>query len=295
MQLIEENKWKSLIESLKTDFNNLETNKERAKRILKERIIEAVKKNAVDNCGVLFSGGVDSTLIAFILKKINIKFTCYSVGLENAQDLQFAEKVASALSFDLKTKVITLEEFEQIVKKVVKILNEPDVTKVGVGSVVYAASLLAKKDKVNVLFSGLGSEELFAGYERHLVAFGNNNFEALHKECWDGLINMWKRDLDRDFRITKNVGVDVRAPFLDVDVIKTAMSIHPVYKIDKSIKKIIVREIAEDFGIPKEFSWRPKKAAQYGSKFIIGIDKLAKNKGFKLKRDYLQNLVDVQL
>ena len=230
---MEENNWKSLIESIKTDFDSLETNKERSKRILKEKIINAIKKNAVNNCGVLFSGGVDSTLIAFILKKLNLNFTCYSVGLENAQDLEFAEKAASALSLNLKTRVITPEEFEQIIKKVTKILNEPDVTKVGVGSVLYAAASLAKQDSINVLFSGLGSEEIFAGYERHLEAL-NKGFAVLHEECFNGLKNMWQRDLKRDFLIAKNLGIELKAPFLDLEVIKAAMSIHPMHKIDKN-------------------------------------------------------------
>ena len=272
MQLIEENKWKSLIESIKTDFNNLETNKERAKRILKEKIINAVKNNAVNNCAVLFSGGIDSTLIAFILKQLDANFTCYSVGLENAQDLQFAEKVAGALSLNLKTRIITIDEFEQIVKKVTKILNEPDVMKVGVGSVVYAASLLAKKDNKQVIFSGLGSEEIFAGYQRHEEAL-DKGFAVVHEECLNGLKDMWQRDLKRDVLIANNIGVELKLPFLDINVIKAAMNIHPVYKIDKTTKKIIIREIAEDIGIPKEIACRPKKAAQYGSKFILGMDK----------------------
>ena len=291
---MEENNWKSLIESIKTDFDSLETNKERSKRILKEKIINAIKKNAVNNCGVLFSGGVDSTLIAFILKKLNLNFTCYSVGLENAQDLEFAEKAASALSLNLKTRVITPEEFEQIIKKVTKILNEPDVTKVGVGSVLYAAASLAKQDSINVLFSGLGSEEIFAGYERHLEAL-NKGFAVLHEECFNGLKNMWQRDLKRDFLIAKNLGIELKAPFLDLEVIKAAMSINPMHKIDKNTKKIILREIAEELGLPKDIAQRPKKAAQYGSNFTKGIDKLASKNGFKLKRDYLKHLVDMQL
>ena len=290
MQLIEENKWKSLIESIKTDFNNLETNKERAKRILKEKIINAVKSNAVNNCAVLFSGGIDSTLIAFILKKLDVDFTCYSVGLENAQDLQFAEKVAAILSLNLKARIITINEFEQIVKKVTKILNEPDVMKVGVGSVVYAASLLAKHDNKQEIFSGLGSEEIFAGYQRHEEAL-DKGFAVVHEECFNGLKCMWQRDLKRDVLIANDIGVELKLPFLDMNVIKAAMNIHPVYKIDQTTKKIIIREIAEGMGIPKEIAYRPKKAAQYGSKFILGMDKLAKKNGFKLKKDYLNSLL----
>jgi len=80
---------------------------------------------------------------------------------------------------------------------------------------------------------------------------------------------------------------------MDIDVIKTAMQIHPMYKIDNLNKKIILREIAQEYGIEKEFAWRKKKAAQYGSNFVKGIDKLAKKNGFGTKKEYLQNLLSV--
>ena len=52
-----------------------------------------------------------------------------------------------------------------------------------------------------------------------------------------------------------------------------------------------LREIAEDMGLDKEFAYRKKKAAQYGSNFVKGIDKLAKKHGFNTKKEYLQRLL----
>lgn len=285
-----EKEWKSFINSIENDFDNLETNKVRAKRILKEKIINSIKNNATNNNGVLFSGGIDSTLISLILKKLNISFSCYSVGLENSLDIKYAEKIAKELGFKLKTKILSLKEFEKTIKNTIKILNEADVTKVSVATVVYSASLLAKNDNVITLLSGLGSEEIFAGYQRHENAF-DNGFEALHKECWNGLKQIWSRDIKRDLLISKANNITLKLPFLDKDVIKSAMGIHPMYKLDKNNNKIILREIAEDLGLRKEFAWRKKKAAQYGSNFIKGIDKLAKNQGFNYKKDYLTSLL----
>jgi len=289
MDYASEKEWKTLINSLENDFNSLETNKKRAIREVGGRIVKSVKKNAADNCGVLFSGGIDSTLISFILKKLNIDFICYSVGLENAQDIEWAEKVARALGFKLKTRILSLDGLETVVKAVTNILKEADVMKVSVGSVFYSASLLAKKDGINILFSGLGSEEIFAGYERHLNAM--QSWENVHKECWNGLKNMWERDMKRDFLIAKHNNIELRLPFLDKEVIASAMNIHPMYKISKDEKKIILREIAQEMGLPKEFAWRKKKAAQYGSNFIKGLDKLARMNRFEYKKDYLRSLV----
>ena len=71
-----------------------EMNRERAKRALAAKIIDAVKKRAVGKFGILLSGGVDSSLIAFIAKKLNCEFICYTVGLENSEDVAWANKAA---------------------------------------------------------------------------------------------------------------------------------------------------------------------------------------------------------
>src|SRR3989338_5156899 len=140
-----------------------------------------------------------------------------------------------------------------------------------------------------IAFKCLGSEEIFAGYERHLNAM--QSWENVHKECWNGLKNMWERDMKRDFLIAKHNNIELRLPFLDKEVIASAMNIHPMYKISKDEKKIILREIAQEMGLPKEFAWRKKKAAQYGSNFIKGLDKLARMNRFEYKKDYLRSLV----
>ncbi len=290
-KLIPQDLWMKLIGSIENNFDNLETNKERAKRELAESIINSIKRRIVPKFGILFSGGVDSSLIAFVAKQLKCNFTCYTVGIEGSDDIAWAKKVADEYKFNFKYKILSLDELESILKNTIKILNDADIVKVSVGSVLYAGGKLALADGNNVLFGGLGSEEIFAGYQRHEQAMQNNNFEALHKECWNGLRNMWQRDLLRDFAIAKNLGLDLRAPFLDKDLIKTAMNVHPMFKLDKENKKIILRDAAEFIGLKKEFAWRKKQAAQYGSNFVNGIEKLAKRNGFKFKKDYLQSLL----
>ena len=289
-KLIPEELWVKFVNGLENDFDSLETNKERAKRELAEAIVNAIKKRLIPRFGILFSGGVDSSLIAFVAKQLKCNFTCYTVGIEGSDDIEWAQKIANEYGFNFKHNVLNSEEFEDVLKNAARILNDADIVKVSVGSVLYAAGKLALSDGNHVLFGGLGSEEIFAGYQRHEDAL-KNSFEALHKECWNGLKGMWQRDLLRDFTIAKNLGLNLRAPFLDKDLIKVAMNVHPMLKLDKDNKKIILREAAEFIGLKREFAWRKKQAAQYGSNFVNGIDKLARKNGFKLKKDYLQSLL----
>lgn len=290
--LINKEEWEKLISSIETEYENLETNKERSKRNLSSLIEKAIINRAenIGKFGILFSGGVDSTLIAFICKKYNYDFTCFTIGLENSQDIEYARKIAEKYNFDLKYNILSLEKFENVIKETIKILQNNDIVWVSVGSVVYASAQLALQDNIKILFSGLGTEEIFAGYARHKESL-QQNFEAVHKESWNGLKNMWSRDLLRDSKIAKHLGIELRTPYMDLNLIKAAMNLNPMYKLDKDDKKIVLREIAEDLGLDKEFAWRKKKAAQYGSNFVKGIDKLAKKHGFNTKKEYLQSLL----
>ncbi|MBR9700119.1 hypothetical protein GOV09_06695 [Candidatus Woesearchaeota archaeon] len=268
--------WKKHIEDLQ---------KKKAAGTLKESLNNAITKMIPsERYGVLFSGGIDSTFIAFVCKQLGKSFTCYCVGLENSEDIIEAEKVAKELDLQLKKRIFSLDEAEEIIRKTVKMLGSADVMQVGVGSTISAAAELALKDNTPLLFSGLGSEEIFAGYQRH------EESKDINEECWKGLVNMYERDMLRDNAISKALGVTFLVPFLDQEVIVEAMAIEGSEKIKDGLKKVPLRKIAEEMGIPKEIAERKKKAAQYGSKFDRAILRLAKRNGYRYKKDYLESL-----
>lgn len=252
--------------------------------------LEAIKKRISNKkIGLLFSGGIDSVYIACLLKHLGIKFTCYTAalnepGMDKAEDLEYAERAAKEFGLKLKAVKIGLRQTEKYIRKIIPLIESTNVVKVGVALPFYLACEIAKKDGVKVMFSGLGSEEIFAGYERHVKSTNIN------KECVSGLLKMYERDLYRDDVVTMANSIELRLPFLDNRLVDYALKIPPKYKINDKYKKIILRVVAERAGIPKEFSWRKKKAAQYGSKFDRAISKLAKKNGFRLKAEYLNSL-----
>ncbi|MFH1505407.1 MAG: asparagine synthase C-terminal domain-containing protein [archaeon] len=293
--LIEEKEWKQIINSLKTNESLADPKKAHntVKKLIKKAIKERIPKEPF---GILFSGGLDSALIALICKQLKADFICYSVGFyDQGQkypvDLIFAKKLAEEIDVELKMIVLDFKESEKIIKKIVKILkgDQNNVTNVGVGTVLMAALEAAKKDNINILFSGLGAEELFAGYERH-IGYDKKDYSKVQEECWKGLLGMYQRDFIRDISIAEQFKAELQTPFLDMDLIKEAMKIPAKLKINKQYKKLILREVAENIGLPKEYAWRKKLAAQYGARTTKAVQKLARKAGFRYKKDYLKSL-----
>lgn len=252
--------------------------------ILLNRAIE--KRLPKKKCGLLFSGGIDSTYLAHYFKQHYHSVTCYTAVLDSdtipPSDLIAAQKIAKQLKLKLKIKKVRITQIPQYLKKIVPLIEDSSVTKVGVALTFYLACEMAKKDGCKVIFSGLGSEEIFAGYERHKQSTNIN------LECVSGLIKLYERDLYRDDVLTMDNHLELRLPFLDKDLITYALKIPTKYKINQEQTKLIFREIAQDQGIPPEFAFRKKIAAQYGSRVDNAIERLARKNRFNSKSAYLK-------
>jgi asparagine synthetase B (glutamine-hydrolysing) len=70
-----------------------------------------------------------------------------------------------------------------------------------------------------VLLSGLGADELFAGYGRHGVSFNRNGFGGLIAEIHLDVSRLGQRNLGRDDRVLSHWGRETRFPFLDEDFV----------------------------------------------------------------------------
>ena len=122
-----------------------------------------------------------------------------------------------------------------------------------------------------LFLSGIGAEELFAGYERHSKAVkGGGTWRGirirdLKDESISGLKRMYNLVFERDKLISSHISKSLLAPYLADDVIIQAMNMGNYQKIDSLKNKKILRNIAYDLGIPREISDRKKKGAQYGS------------------------------
>lgn len=235
----------------------------------------------LEKFGILFSGGLDICLLAKLCLELGRKFTCFTCGTENSEDLKYARKFCDEYGIKLKEVIISQTDVENVLEKVVYALETKNFVQVSIALPLYFASLDSRKAGNKVVLSGLGAEELFAGYYKY-----RKNLEKLHEICAKGLENLWIKDLYRDNCIVMSNTQELRLPYLDLKFVNYAMKISPELKVFNGIEKYVLRKIGEKH--IASFAWRKKKAAQYGSGVVKILKALAKKKGFKRKSDLLQ-------
>ncbi|KAL8839407.1 MAG: hypothetical protein Q9170_001746 [Blastenia crenularia] len=86
-----------------------------------------------------------------------------------------------------------------------------------------SSSSLSYTTPARVLLSGLGADELFAGYTRHATAFSRRGFQGLSEELELDYQRLGKRNLGRDDRVISHWGREVRYPYLDEDFLRWAL------------------------------------------------------------------------
>ncbi|UGV41231.1 asparagine synthetase B [Methanococcoides orientis] len=254
-------------------------------------LMDAVSVRVPDeDFGVMFSAGIDSTILASICKDVaeakGVSVTCYSVGLSgdtSSPDIICAKKIAGELGLNLKVHEIDLDKVEEYLKVVVPLIEDASVPKTGVAITMYAASVAAKKDGVNVLFAGAGADELFAGYNRY------KHSGSINQDCLKDILEMHEVNTYRDDTVASFTGITLRLPYLDEKFVEYSLSIPEKFKMSDGMNKVVLRRVGEELGIPDMITKRSKKAAQYGSRFDKALAKLSKKAGFSNKTDYINS------
>tara|TARA_Y100000310_G_scaffold345795_1_gene470058 strand:- start:4866 stop:6335 length:1470 start_codon:yes stop_codon:yes gene_type:complete len=251
---------------------------------LNKLLHNAVAKNAQrKKFALLFSSGIDSLLLAVLLKKQGVKFKCfygYLKGLGKPKDLEFVKRAAKRFDLELETVSVSLNELPSLISKVVPVIGSTNPVTVGIALPLFVACEKAGKQKMKVVLSGQGADELFGGYARF------KNSKNIKADMGIALAKLLENDLDWNKAIAKTNGLELKLPYLEKNIVKFASGLQKKFKVQGQRNKVILRDLAADLDIPREFAERKKLAAQYGSNFDKAIIKLAK-KEKKSKSDYL--------
>ncbi len=134
---------------------------------------KAVQRQMVSDVpvGAFLSGGLDSSAIVAMAVEVNPSISCFSIEMKGEQDDGVADDLPYALSvarhLNVPLHVIRIEpdqvvaDLEQMVVQLDEPLADPAAL-----NVLYI-SRLARKQGIKVLLSGVGGDDLFAGYRRH--------------------------------------------------------------------------------------------------------------------------------
>lgn len=246
----------------------------------KEVLAKAVHKRlsglTETTLGVIFSGGIDSVLIAHLLQREGKNIVCYCTGTAESADIQAAEAVAKDLGFELKTSIIDEAKVEALLPEVIQNVEEGGLLQVEVAIPMYLAAKLAAEDGIRVMFTGQAADELFAGYPWYNDVLKEHGYLWLHEKLWEDLNLLYTDTLEREDKLTMAHSIELRAPYLDRDVIITAMRISPRLKLEGAedrLRKRVHRQAAAEMGVPPYLAFRAKDPAQSGS----GIHRIIQN------------------
>ena len=274
------------------DVSKSKTHKNLTKKHLMELLVDSVEKRikGLSEVGIIFSGGVDSSIIAKLSSDLGVDTTLYTVGHETSSDIKYAIKTAETMQLPLKVKKLDVKDVKMYTELVLNAIEEFNIMKLGVGMPSYVASEMARADGLKVVMSGQGADEIFAGYHRYMQ-FYKDNGENTREYLEEDVKNLYHINLQRDDAVTMANSVELRVPYLDTMLVDTAMKVPMKYKLkggEDDLRKCILREIARDIGVPAEIVRRPKKAAQYGSGIHkILVKKVLRDEHYKTKLESL--------
>src|SRR6185312_4784996 len=138
-------------------------------RETRTRVEDAVRSRLMSDVplGMFLSGGVDSSAIAAITKRLTGgPVETFSVGYdeERYSELSYAARVADVIGTDHHEVRVGLEDFFNILPRLIWQEDEP-ITWPSSISLHFLSQLAA--ERVKVVLTGEGSDELFGGYERY--------------------------------------------------------------------------------------------------------------------------------
>jgi asparagine synthase (glutamine-hydrolysing) len=197
------------------------------------KVLDAILSAAVARCvppdlpfATLFSGGIDSTLIAHYAGRVKPAAPGYFLGGEDAPDYAYAARYADQSGLDLRTVPFdggaqaTFAAVGAVIEGVESF--EPSVIRPSL--CYHALSKAVQADGYRVVLVGEGADELYGGYAPLEATYGQGEAygDPVREQC---LSMLGRSALQRTDRCTMRFGIEARAPFLDLSVVDHAFSL----------------------------------------------------------------------
>jgi asparagine synthase (glutamine-hydrolysing) len=191
-----------------------------------KKMIESVQNRLISKnypISLLISGGLDSSIIAAILQGTDTDVTWYSI--ENGES-EFVNILSE--KFDKKVNFLKYDMDDSLNRVIYKYWNE---TPIDLGSVIPQYHLFkAIKDNSDhrIVISGDGADELFGGYRRI------HEYDSQASDIFEELSYYHLPRLDK---MSMAHTLELRSPFLNLEIVRFALNIPLEWRKDKKILK----------------------------------------------------------
>lgn len=180
------------------DFSyELETGRSEAYYVegLRERFETAVQRQLVSDVSVgsYLSGGMDSGSITAVAAREIRPFHTFTCGFDTSQVSDFEAQFDERVDAELLAKMLDTQHHERhifandMVDLLPRVVNHLEDFRVGISYQIYSITELIS-DFSTVVLSGVGGDELFAGYpwryEQILGAKSTEDFDDTYYQCW---------------------------------------------------------------------------------------------------------------
>jgi asparagine synthase (glutamine-hydrolysing) len=265
-----------------------------AAKKLQTLIEQSVKRRiqGLKEVAVAFSGGLDSSLVAFLACKLGVKVTLQHVSLENQAETEEAIAAAEKLDLPLEIDLFKDSDVEKTLPKVVELIEEADPIKASIGLPFYWAAEKAVEDGFKVVLAGQGADELFGGYQRYVTEYCKDGAEAVQKTMFGDVTRIHESNLERDLKICGFFDVELRLPFAQFELAEFAMGLPVELKMEQkadTARKLVLRKAALNLGLPTAIAQKPKKAVQYSTGINDAMKRVAKKQD-KTVNEYITEL-----
>lgn len=156
------NEW--LVESPSIPRNILESR-------VKDAVTDSIRRHLVSDVpvGVFLSGGIDSAVVAGIASQFNSQIEGITIGFKEFEggfddEVPLAREIANYYGIKHHTRIVTRDEFLADLPLIQLAMDQPSID----GINTWFASKAAAERGYKVVLSGIGGDELFAGYPSFL-------------------------------------------------------------------------------------------------------------------------------
>ena len=182
------------------------------KQLLSE-MENAVKETISDKkIGVAFSGGVDSTLLAKLVKDLGYDIHLLTIGFQDSHDINFAKEVNQLLNFPHSISEIDPVKFKGISQKINQTIKSDNLSWNENSIAFHYVAELAQKNELKTVVTANGIDELFCGYNSYREAIEKGEGEVT--KMMDEKLKNEGEMMIANNQVTAEFGVKMIQPFL---------------------------------------------------------------------------------